>query len=108
MSTPIEPNVLTITKEMSPTTEDEKREMEKWPYRELIDSLIYLANATRPDIAFAVSTLSRSYADPGVDHWLIAKRVLRYLKATSHYGITYTKKKESLYRLRLGRRYRRL
>lgn len=95
VSTPIESNIK-ITKEMSPTTEDEKCEMEKRPYRELIGSLIYLANATRPDIAYAASTLSRFCADPGVDHWHIAKRVLRYLKATSHYGITYTKNKECL------------
>lgn len=90
VSTPIDPN-LKITKEMSPTTEDEREEMKNRPYRELIGGLIYLANATRPDIAFAASTLSRFCSDPGRDHWIIAKRILRYLKATSHYGITYGK-----------------
>jgi len=31
-----------------------------------------------------------------VEHWLIAKCVLRYLKATSHYAITYVKNNEKL------------
>ncbi|KAL0117638.1 hypothetical protein PUN28_008790 [Cardiocondyla obscurior] len=94
-STPIKPN-LKITKEASPSTEEERQEMKNRPYRELIGGLIYLANATRPDISFAAATLSRFCTDPGRDHWLIAKRVLRYLKATSHYGISYTKDEEHL------------
>jgi len=44
--TPIESNVK-IAKEIHPKTKDEKREMEKRPYRELVGGLIYLTNATR-------------------------------------------------------------
>jgi len=80
--TPIESNVK-ISKEMCPQTEDEKREMEKRPYKLLVDGLIYLANATRSDIAFAASTLSCFCANPGYEHWLLAN-VLRYLKITSY------------------------
>jgi len=76
---PIESNVK-ISKEMCPKTEDEKREMEKRPYRELVRGLIYLANATRPDITFAASMLSCFCANLVYEHWLIAKRV-RYLRA---------------------------
>jgi len=92
---PIKSNVK-ISKEMRPKTEDEKREMEKRPYRELVGDLIYLANATRPDIAFAASILSCFCANPGYKHWLIAKCVLRYLEATSYYAITYVKSNEKL------------
>ncbi|CAK9827765.1 Retrovirus-related Pol polyprotein from transposon TNT 1-94 [Anthophora retusa] len=93
--TPIESNTK-ITKEMGPTTEEERREMLHRPYRELVGGLIYLANATRPDIAFAASTLSRFCSDPGKMHWILAKRVLRYLIETSHYKITYCKDGENL------------
>jgi len=95
VSTPIESN-LKISKDMCPQTENERREMVNRPYRELVGGLIYLANATRPDIAFAASVLSCFCSNPGYEHWLIAKRVLKYLKATAHYGITYIKDDESL------------
>jgi len=91
--TPIESNVK-ISKEICPKIEDEKRKMGKRPYKKLVESLIYLVNATRPDIAFAASILSCFCAN--YEHWLIAKRVLRYLKATLHYAITYVKSNEKL------------
>lgn len=90
ISTPLEVNIK-ITKEASPRSEDERAEMKNRPYRELVGGIIYLANATRPDIAFAASILSRFSTNPGELHWMMAKRVLRYLKGTSHYGIKYTK-----------------
>jgi len=80
-----------ISKEMCPQTKDEKCEMDKRFYREFMEGLIYLVNAMRQDIALAANTLSYFCANPGYEHWLIAKRVLKYLKAISHYGITYIK-----------------
>lgn len=94
-STPMETN-MKVTKEMSPKSENERADMKKRPYRELVGGLIYLANATRPDIAFAASTLSRFCTDPGELHWSLAKRVLRYLKGTLHYSIKYMKNKNAL------------
>lgn len=70
--------------------------MKNRPYREFIGSLIYLANATRPDIAYAANALSKHCSDPGEEHWLLAKRVLRYLKRTKNYSIVYEKRKERL------------
>jgi hypothetical protein len=37
-------------------------------YSQIIGSLMYLASATRPDISFAVSKLSRFVSNPGGDH----------------------------------------
>jgi hypothetical protein len=37
-------------------------------YSQIIGSLMYLASATRPDISFAVSILSRFVSNPGDDH----------------------------------------
>ncbi|XP_059076574.1 secreted RxLR effector protein 161-like [Cryptomeria japonica] len=57
-------------------------------FRQLVGSLIYLT-ATRPDICFAVSYISRFMTAPKADHWIAAKPVLRYVKGTSDYGILY-------------------
>jgi hypothetical protein len=48
-------------------------------YSQIIGSLMSLASATRLDISFAVSKLSRYMSNPGDDHWHTLERVLRYL-----------------------------
>ena len=53
--------------------------------------LMYVMNCTRPDIAYAVSKLSRYTSNPGSDHWKAIVRVLRYLKYTQNYGLHYSK-----------------
>ena len=55
-------------------------------YGSLIGSLLYLT-ATRPDILFVVSLLSRFMHSPRDKHLTTAKRVLRYIKGTSKFGI---------------------
>ena len=59
-------------------------------YSQIIGSLMYLASATRPDILFDVSKLSRFISNPKDDHWKALKRVVHYLKGTMDYGIHYT------------------
>jgi hypothetical protein len=54
-------------------------------YSRIIGSLMYLAGATRPDISFVVSKLSRFTSNPGSDHWFALERVMRYLRGTSAY-----------------------
>lgn len=81
---------------MSPTTEEDKKQMSQFPYRNLIGSLMYLATSTRPVIAYAISALSQFNENPGQGHWKAAKRVLRYLKKTENLGITFTKTGENL------------
>jgi hypothetical protein len=41
----------------------------KYPYLSEIGALMYLANNTRPDIAFAVNLLARHSASPTKRHW---------------------------------------
>ena len=60
-------------------------------YRELIGSLMFLYQWTRPDLGYAVTFLSRYLHKPGVKHLTQAKNVLRYLKGTQDYGIHYTR-----------------
>ena len=55
-------------------------------YRSLIGSLLYLT-ASRPDILFVVSLLSRFMHSPRDTHLTTTKRVLRYFKGTNKFGI---------------------
>jgi hypothetical protein len=49
---------------------------------------MYAATSTRPDIAFAVATLSQFMRNPGTTHWEACKRVMRYLKGTADFALT--------------------
>ena len=60
------------------------------PYRELVGSLLWLANSTRPVISFAVNQVAKYCCDPRVAHWNACKRILRYLSETADFGIHYT------------------
>ena len=51
-------------------------------YQAVVGSLLYLSTKTRPDIAYAVSSVVRYCAKPTRDHWTAVKRILRYLKGT--------------------------
>ncbi|KAL0339923.1 UNVERIFIED_CONTAM: Retrovirus-related Pol polyprotein from transposon TNT 1-94 [Sesamum radiatum] len=58
-------------------------------YSQIIGSLQYLANGTRPDISFSVSKLARYTSCPNKTHWGALDRVLRYLKGTVSLAIHY-------------------
>jgi hypothetical protein len=58
-------------------------------YQEIVGSINHLALFSRPDVAFAVSKLSQFNAAPSIEHLQAAKHVLRYLKLTRNYSITY-------------------
>jgi hypothetical protein len=60
-------------------------------YRALVGSLNYLSVLTRPDIAYAVSTLSQYLDRPGIKHYHAAVQVFRYLSGTRHLGLNFFK-----------------
>ncbi|GLT83450.1 hypothetical protein SLE2022_017400 [Rubroshorea leprosula] len=64
-------------------------------YRSLVESLSYLT-ATRPDLMYAASLLSRFIHSPSQAHFGVAKRVLRYLNGTSDYGLWFEKHKHGI------------
>ena len=45
--------------------------------------------ASKPDIMFAASLLSRYIQNPSIKHFGAAKRMLRYIRGTTDYGIWY-------------------
>ncbi len=65
-------------------------------YQSAVGCLLYLSGWTRPDIAFAVSYVSRFCSNPSKEHWSAVKHILRYLKGTSTFGLVYSKKEKSL------------
>jgi hypothetical protein len=67
----------------------EGEEITHVPYREAIGSLLFLAQATRPDISYAVSSASRYNERHNQGHWTGVKRIFRYLQLTKNLGLTY-------------------
>eukprot|EP00253_Pinus_taeda_P001493 PITA_01493 len=65
-------------------------------YRQVIDALMFLVNS-RPDICFAVNSLTQHMIDPFHAHWIAAKHVLRYLHGTFNLGLKYTAKNVRLH-----------
>ncbi|GJW05862.1 hypothetical protein Tco_1568285 [Tanacetum coccineum] len=60
-------------------------------YTQVVGSLMYIMNYTRPDLTYSVSRLSRYLHNLSKDHWDALVRVLQYLKHTIDYGLHYTK-----------------
>ena len=85
-----------LTTTQSPSTMAEFAQMHDIPYREAVGSLIYAALGTRPDIAFAIQTVSRFSTKPGPAHWEAVKRIFRYLKGTSELWLSYGMKNGKL------------
>ena len=83
IKTPMETGINLVPSTIQATEDDTKA------YQSAIGSLMYAMTATRPDIAFAVSVLSRFSSKPDTTHWKALKRVFRYLNGTLHRGITY-------------------
>lgn len=75
---------------------EKPNEVKRVPFREAIGSLMYLASATRPDIAYAVNYLARNQIDPTEDDWVEVKRVFRYLRGTTDLGIKFLSNSENL------------
>ena len=58
-------------------------------YQSVIGSLLHLSMRTRPDITFAVSHAARFCSKPTSQHMTAVKRILRYLRGTTHHGLLY-------------------
>ena len=61
--------------------------MSQSKYAKIIGSVMFLMNCTRPDIAYAISRLSRYTHNPSHEHWTALTRLLRYLKGTMDLGL---------------------
>ena len=69
--------------------DDGAEKFDEGQYRSLIGCLMYLI-ATRLNIMFTVSLLSRFMHCASEIHFQAAKRIVRYIKGTINYGIKYS------------------
>ncbi|XP_050883683.1 secreted RxLR effector protein 161-like [Lathyrus oleraceus] len=65
-------------------------------YRGMIGSLLYLTTSC-PDIMFSVCLCARFQANPKESHLIVVKRIMKYLKGTTNFGLWYPK--SSIYNL---------
>ena len=83
--TPLKANIKLV-----PNKEQVKEAEIKW-FQAAIGCLLYLAMATRPDIAYSVILLARFASNPSLEHKNAVNNVFNYLSKTIDLGIIYTK-----------------
>lgn len=72
-----------------PNEGQEATQAEQERYQDMTGSLMFSMVETRPDVAFAMSVVSRFAKNPSRQHTEAVKTIMRYLKATRTLGITY-------------------
>ena len=72
-----------------PKNDLKREQMKNIPYASIVGSLMYAQVYTRLDIAFVVGMLGRYQSNLGIDHWKVAKKVMRYLQGTKDYMLMY-------------------
>jgi hypothetical protein len=64
-------------------------------YASAVGSLQYAQVCTRPDLAFIIGVLGRYQDNPGIEHWKMVKKALRYVQGTKGLMLKY-KRSDSL------------
>ena len=77
-----------LSKDDCPTTDLEKEKMDRYPFRSAISSLMFAMIAMRVDISYAVTSVARFTANPGISHWSAPVCIFQYLKGTSDMKLT--------------------
>ncbi|GKE82114.1 hypothetical protein Tco_1552114, partial [Tanacetum coccineum] len=72
-----------------PVKDYDVKRMSKVPYANAVGSLMYLIVCTRPDIAYAISVVSRFLANLSKDHWDVLNWILNHLRGTTNVGLVY-------------------
>ncbi|KAK8686012.1 hypothetical protein V6N13_125040 [Hibiscus sabdariffa] len=80
---------MSLSKEMCPSTPQEREQMSQIPYASVIGSIMYAMICTRLDLTYALSMTSRYQANPGEGHWIAVKNILKYLRRTKDVFLVY-------------------
>ena len=83
VSTPADPAVKLVPAADGETTVDSGM------YQSAVGSLLYLSIWTRPDIAYAVSSVAKYSGKPTQTHYTAVKRIFRYLRGTVDFGLCF-------------------
>jgi hypothetical protein len=78
-----------------PRNQYEIDQMKAVPYASAVRSLQYAQVCTRSDLAFVTGELGRFQSNPGIEHWKMVKKVLRYVQGTKDLILIY-RRSESL------------
>ena len=70
----------------SPSTDAERVVMEDYPFRSAVSSLMFAMVTMRADICYAVISVARFTANPGLSHWHALVRIFQYIKGTNSKG----------------------
>jgi hypothetical protein len=88
VSTPMVPNI-SLTKASAPLTQSEVQQFAHMPYARVVGELNFAMRVSRPDIAYAVSTLSKFLSNPGIEHYHQLHHLLRYIRGTTHHSLSF-------------------
>jgi hypothetical protein len=71
-----------------PRNQYEIDQMKTVPYASAVGSVQYAQVCTRPDLAFVTGILGRFQSNPGIEHWKMVKKALRYVQGTKDLILT--------------------
>jgi len=91
-----------LSSKQCPQSPDEEEEMSQVPYASVVGSLMYVMVCTRPDLAYAVSTVSQFMSNSGKQYWEAVKWVRRYLRGSVRLGLVFWILKTGKHRLLQG------
>ena len=83
VKTPVSPNVKLIVALLGKSVDTSL-------YRSMIGSLLYLI-ASKPNISYSMGMCARYQANPKESHMIALKRIIKYVKTTTNFGVWYSK-----------------
>ncbi|KAL0437711.1 UNVERIFIED_CONTAM: hypothetical protein Sradi_0479000 [Sesamum radiatum] len=78
-----------LSKKQSPKTDEELKRMSNIPYASAVESIQYVVQCTRPDVAYSLSITNKYLACVREVHWGAVKNIFKYLKSTKDMFMIY-------------------
>ncbi|KAL0439634.1 UNVERIFIED_CONTAM: Retrovirus-related Pol polyprotein from transposon TNT 1-94 [Sesamum latifolium] len=79
-----------MSKKQSPKTDEELKRMLDVSNASAVGSIQYVAQCTRPNVAYALSITSKYQACVREAHWIAVKTILKYLRRTKDMFLVYS------------------